>query len=57
MSDAMVPNEGWVFDTIPHYRLNVEIINGFLSEKWPGYNFYTVVRPKLEHLYDGFDVL
>lgn len=46
MSDATVSSEGWVFDTIPHYRLNIEIIDGFLLEKWPGYEFYTEVSPR-----------
>ena len=57
MSDATVSSEGWVYDTIPHYRLNIEIIDGFLSEKWPGYEFYTEVRPKTEHSSNDFDIL
>ena len=57
MSDATVSSEGWVYDTIPHYRLNIEIIDGFLSEKWPGYVFLTEVRPKAEHFRIDFDIL
>lgn len=57
MSDATVSNEGWVYDTIPHYRLNIEIIDGFLSEKWPGYEFYIEVRSKVRRSRDDFDIL
>ena len=57
MSDATVSSEGWVFDTIPHYRLNDEIIDGFLSKKWPGYEFYIEVRPKIKYQHDDSDIL
>ena len=30
----------WVYDEIPHYRLNPEIIDDFLSSIWGGYEFY-----------------
>lgn len=43
MSETNVPCEDWVYDSIPQYRLNVKIIDGFLSKKWPGYDFHTEV--------------
>lgn len=34
----------WVFDFIPHYRFNADIITHFLQKKWPDYDdFYVEV--------------
>lgn len=30
----------WMYDTIPQYRLNVNIIHDYLSTLWPGYTFF-----------------
>lgn len=29
----------WVYDTIPHYRLNSHKIITYLAKQWPGYDF------------------
>ena len=38
----------WGYDKIPHYRLNVDIINGYLRQKWGDFRFFIEVGfPKL----------
>ena len=32
----------WVYDDIPHYRFNAEIITNFLKTKWSGYDDFFV---------------
>lgn len=32
----------WVYDTIPHYRLNRDIITSFLRGKWSDYDEFFV---------------
>ena len=45
MSSSPNPEDvQWVFDFIPHYRFNADIITRFLQEKWPDYDdFYVAV--------------
>lgn len=43
MPTAVPTNEGWVLDTIDHYRLTPAIISGFLKQKWGNYDFAVVV--------------
>ena len=50
MAEADVSSEGWVYDSIPHYRLNVDVVDGYLSGLWPGYDFQTEVESMHEHL-------
>ena len=33
-----MPGE-WVYDTIPHYRLNSQKVLAYLQSQWPGYDF------------------
>ena len=44
MSDTDPENAQWVYDDVPQYRLNDEIIHKYLSELWEGYNFYIEVE-------------
>ncbi|KAL9611815.1 MAG: hypothetical protein Q9167_003583 [Letrouitia subvulpina] len=44
MAELDLENCNWVYDTIPHYRLNENIIDGFLSSIWNGYEFFIEVR-------------
>ena len=44
MSDTDPENAQWMWDEVPHYRLNQEIIDKYLSEHWEGYNFFTEVN-------------
>ena len=37
-------NAQWVWDEVPHYQLNEEIINEYLLELWEGYKFFIEVR-------------
>lgn len=42
----------WVYDYIPHYRFNPEIITKFLQKKWQDYdNFFVTVScsPRAQH--------
>lgn len=34
----------WVYDYIPHYRLNPTIITEYLQTKWPDYDEFLVER-------------
>ena len=44
MSDTDPENAHWLWDEVPHYRLNDEIIHKYLSEHWEGYNFLIEVN-------------
>ena len=33
----------WLYDSIPHYRLNEGIIKGYLKNKWDDYQFFVEV--------------
>lgn len=44
MSDTDPENAQWLWDEVPHYRLNDEIIHKYLSEQWEGYNFLIEVN-------------
>ena len=44
MSDTDPETAQWLWDEVPHYRLNDEIIHKYLSEHWEGYNFYIEVN-------------
>ena len=43
MSEPIPANATWGYDSIDHYRLTVNIINGYLQKKWGRYNFYVEV--------------
>lgn len=39
------PDDGaWLYDSVPHYRLNENIIDGYLTKKWGGFKFYIQVN-------------
>ena len=41
MAESVSANAKWQYDYIAHYRLDKEIIGGFLSKKWGnGYKYY-----------------
>ncbi len=45
MSDTDPETAEWVWDDVPHYRLNDKIIHEYLSEHWEGYSFLIEVKP------------
>lgn len=44
MSDIDPENAQWVWDEVPHYRLNDNIIRTFLLERWADYTFIIELR-------------
>lgn len=38
--DSVAPNASWQYDYIDHYRLDENIINGFLKRKWGAYKYF-----------------
>ena len=44
MSDTDPENPEWLWDEVPQYRLNDQIIHKYLSEHWEGYNFFIEVN-------------
>lgn len=44
MSDIDPEKVQWVWDEVPHYRLNDKIIHEYLSEHWEGYGFFIEVK-------------
>lgn len=44
MSSPDPDDGGWVYDSVPHYRLNENIIDGYLTKKWGGFKFYIQVN-------------
>lgn len=39
MPESVSANAKWLYDYIDHYRLNENIIDGFLYEKWGKYKY------------------
>lgn len=39
MPESVSPNAVWQYDYIDHYRLDENIIDGFLYEKWGNYKY------------------
>ncbi|KAF6229254.1 hypothetical protein HO133_007370 [Letharia lupina] len=40
MSESVSANAVWQYDYIDHYRLDENIIGGFLDRKWGHYKYY-----------------
>lgn len=47
MLSCAPPN--WVYDFVDHYRLNKDIIQGYLQEKWGEYDFRVTVNLAPSH--------
>ncbi|KAI4185540.1 MAG: hypothetical protein LQ346_005878 [Caloplaca aetnensis] len=43
MSEPIPANAVWRWDYIDHYRLGVDIIDGYLREKWGNYKYLVKV--------------
>lgn len=44
MPESVPANAVWQYDYIDHYRLDKNIIGGFLDEKWGKYKYYVKAR-------------
>lgn len=44
MSESVSANAVWQYDYIDHYRLDENIIGGFLDRKWGHYKYYVRAR-------------
>ena len=42
-SDTDPAKAQWLWDEVPHYRLNDKIVHEYLSEHWEGYRFFIEV--------------
>lgn len=45
MSESVSANAKWQYDYIDHYRLDENIIEGFLNGKWGNYRYFVQARP------------
>lgn len=44
MPESVSANAVWRYDYIDHYRLDENIIDDFLCEKWGNYKYYVKAR-------------
>lgn len=44
MPESVSANAAWQYDYIDHYRLDENIIDGFLYEKWGNYKYCIKAR-------------
>lgn len=44
MSESVSANAVWQYEYIDHYRLDANIIAGFLTQKWGNYKYYVKAR-------------